>query len=143
MVNILHDFPIKAEASRVFECISAPAGLDQWWTQTSSGVPALFSPYSLGFGPEYDWEARVTRYVKGEEFELELIEAADDWQGTRVGFRLLPMGDHTQVSFWHSGWKDETPHFRTTSFCWAMYLRILRRHLERGETVPYEQRLES
>jgi hypothetical protein len=27
-------------------------------------------------------------------------------------------------------------------FCWAMYLRILRRHLEYGEEVEYERRLD-
>jgi hypothetical protein len=32
--------------------------------------------------------------------------------------------------------------FRRSSYCWAMYLRILRRYLEHGETVPYERRLD-
>jgi uncharacterized protein YndB with AHSA1/START domain len=142
MADILHEFTIKADAARIFECMSTPAGLDQWWTHYSSGEPGPGAAYALGFGPEYDWEARVTRYVKNEEFELELSEAADDWLGTRVGFRLVPLGDHTQVSFWHSGWQAETHHFGRSSFCWAMYLRILRRYVERGETVPYEQRLD-
>jgi uncharacterized protein YndB with AHSA1/START domain len=142
MVSILHEFTIKAAASRIFECMTTPPGLDQWWTQYSSGEPGLGAQYSLGFGPEYDWEARVTQYVKNQEFELELVEAADDWLGTRVGFRLLSLGDHTQVSFRHTGWKEETHHFGTSSFCWAMYLRVLRRYIERGETTPYEQRLD-
>jgi hypothetical protein len=25
-------------------------------------------------------------------------------------------------------------------FCWAIYLRIMRRHLEHGDIVPYENR---
>ncbi len=141
MLSILHDFPIKAPASRVFDCMTTPGGLDQWWTLYSSGQPTLGAEYSLGFGPEYDWEARVTRWVRNKEFELELIEAMDDWMGTRVGFNLVAAGDHTQVSFWHSGWKEASHHFRTSSFCWAMYLRILKRYLESGETVPYEERL--
>jgi uncharacterized protein YndB with AHSA1/START domain len=143
MANILHEFTVKAAPSRIFECVSTPAGLDQWWTHSSSGRPQPGEIYALGFGPEYDWEARVSRFAKDAEFELEMTEAADEWQDTRVGFRLLPLGDHTQVSFWHKGWKEETHHFGTTSFCWAMYLRLLRRHLENGEVVPYEQRLEA
>jgi uncharacterized protein YndB with AHSA1/START domain len=143
MANILHEFTIKATPSRIFECMTAPPGLDQWWTHYSSGEPRLGSTYALGFGPEYDWEAKVTRCVKDQEFELELVEASDEWIGTRVGFRLALLGDHTQVSFWHSGWKEETHHFGTSTFCWAMYLRLLRRYLERGETVPYEERLDA
>jgi len=141
MASILHDFTIKAPSSRVFECMTTPGGLDQWWTHYSSGQPAPGAQYALGFGPEYDWEARVTRCVRNEEFELELVEAMDEWMGTRVGFRLVPHGDHTQVSFWHTGWAEPTAHFRASSFCWAAYLRLLRRYLESGETVPYEQRL--
>ena len=143
MASILHEFVIKAAPPRIFEAMTSPAGLDQWWTHYSSGEPRLDSTYALGFGPEYDWEARVTRCLKDQEFELELVEASDDWLGTRVGFRLEPLGDHTQVSFWHAGWKEEAHHFRTSTFCWAMYLRLLRRYVERGEAVPYEERLDA
>lgn len=143
MASILHEFVIKAAPQGIFEAMTSPAGLDQWWTHYSSGEPRLDSTYALGFGPEYDWEARVTRCLKDQEFELELVEASDDWLGTRVGFRLEPLGDHTQVSFWHAGWKEETHHFRTSTFCWAMYLRLLRRYVERGEAVPYEERLDA
>jgi hypothetical protein len=33
-------------------------------------------------------------------------------------------------------------HYRTSCHCGALYLRILRRHLEHGESVPYERRLD-
>jgi uncharacterized protein YndB with AHSA1/START domain len=142
MPDILHDLPIKASPERAFHSMTSPSGLDQWWTESSSGEPVLHAEYVLGFGPEYNWRARVTKCVPNEEFELEMIEAMDDWLGTRVGFRLTSAGDHTRLSFRHTGWREVSPHFRTSSCCWAMYLRILRRYLEYGETVPYHLRLE-
>jgi len=33
--------------------------------------------------------------------------------------------------------------FGTSCYCWAMYLRLLARHVERGEVVPYEARLDA
>ncbi len=48
----------------------------------------------------------------------------------------------TQVRFSHSGWADANDHYHTSCFCWAMYLRILKRYVEHGELVPYEKRLE-
>ena len=33
MPDIHHDFPIGADPRRVFEALSSPAGLDQWWTK--------------------------------------------------------------------------------------------------------------
>jgi hypothetical protein len=44
--------------------------------------------------------------------------------------------------FRHTGWAEPNEHFRISNHCWAMYLRILRRYLEYGEIVPYEQRLD-
>ena len=41
------------------------------------------------------------------------------------------------------GWPSANEHCRISSYCWAMYLRILRRFLEHGEVVPYEARLEA
>ncbi len=142
MAEILHDFPVKAPLDQVFAKLVTPEGLDQWWTRRSGGSPLVGSEYTLFFGPDHDWRARVTQCVPNQEFEWQLVQAADDWLGTRVGFRLTASGDRTVVSFWHSGWTGPTAHFRESSCCWAMYLRILRRHIEFGETVPYEQRLE-
>ena len=40
-----------------------------------------------------------------------------------------------------AGWLEANAHFRRSSYCWAMYLRLLQRYLEQGETVPYADRL--
>ena len=142
MPDILHDFPIKAPARRVFRAVSAPADLDEWWTLRSAGEPRLGAAYELGFGPGYDWRAKVTRCTPDAAFELELTQADAEWMGTRVGFRLESTGDLTRVRFHHAGWPEETGHYRVSCYCWAMYLRVLRRYLEHGERVPYERRLD-
>jgi hypothetical protein len=99
--------------------------------------------YQLSFGPEHDWSARVTRYVPNSEFELEMVRADKDWMGTRVGLRLDDRGETTWVRFHHTGWPSANEHYRISCNCWAMYLRILRRYLEHGESVPYESRLDA
>jgi uncharacterized protein YndB with AHSA1/START domain len=143
MHEILHEFPIATSPARVFEAVSTPAGLDQWWTARSSGEARLGAEYQLWFGPEYDWRAQVTQCLPGEAFQLTLTRADRDWMGSRVGFRLAPQGaSKAEVRFYHTGWPEVNQHFRVSSYCWAMYLRILKRHLEHGEVVPYEKRLD-
>ena len=142
MADIYHDFPINAPLQRVYDAISTPRGLDAWWTQTSNGQPVAGAEYDLGFGPGYDWRARVTRLVPATEFELELTRADPDWLGTRVGFQLGGREGVTDVRFHHTGWPAPNEHWRISCYCWAMYLRILRRYLAHGETVPYEKRLD-
>lgn len=142
MPDILQDFPIAAPSARVFAAVSEPALIDQWWTLRSSGSPIVGSNYTLDFGPQYIWQATVTAAAPGQAFEWRMTRADSDWTGTLVGFELAPAGAGTQVRFHHTGWPAANEHFRISSHCWAMYLRILRRHLEHGETVPYERRLD-
>ncbi|HEY9515904.1 MAG TPA: SRPBCC domain-containing protein [Gemmatimonadaceae bacterium] len=144
MPNILHNLVVCAPADRVFAAISTPGGLNQWWTLTSDGEPVQGATFALGFGPGYDWRARVSRIDPARCFELELVEAMPDWLGTRVSFELDEASQgQTQLRFAHLGWAEASEHYRTSSFCWAMYLRLLRRAVEHGEVVPYEERLDA
>ena len=98
--------------------------------------------FELWFGPEYDWRARVTHCAVGKEFELQMVVADSDWNGTRVGFELEAKDGASRVRFHHTGWPIANEHYRISCPCWALYLRILRRYLEHGELVPYDDRLD-
>jgi uncharacterized protein YndB with AHSA1/START domain len=143
MADIFHEFPIKAPVPRVFHAATTPEGLDTWWTRRSTGTPVLGAMYELSFGPGFDWRAVVTKCSPDAEFELEMVAAHPDWVGTRVALRLEPRGTTTWVRFAHTGWPDANEHYRVSCHCWAMYLRVLRRSLEYGESVAYEDRLDA
>jgi uncharacterized protein YndB with AHSA1/START domain len=140
--DIFHELPIAVEAERVYRAVSTPTGLDQWWTKRSSGRAQLGAQFDLWFGPEYQWQAQVTECVPGEIFEIEMTTATRDWLHTRVGFELVSGESRTQLQFHHTGWQERNEHFRVSSYCWAMYLRVLKRWLEHGEVVEYERRLD-
>ncbi|HXW54754.1 MAG TPA: SRPBCC domain-containing protein [Candidatus Cybelea sp.] len=144
MADILQEFTVKASPERVFDMFATPDGLDRWWTQSSSGQAKENAEYRLCFGPGYDWRARVTRCSPGSAFELLMTQAHEDWKGTRVGCQLEPDGTSgTLVRFYHAGWPEQNEHWRVSCYCWAMYLRLLRRNLEHAEFVPYEKRLDA
>lgn len=143
MPDIYHTFPISAPRVAVFLAISTPAGLNAWWTLTAHGWPEAGVTYDLGFGPAHQWKGKVTRYVPGTALEWELTVADEDWKGTRVGFLLSDSEFGTQVEFYHRGWAESNDHYRISTFCWAMYLRMLRKYIETGIIVPYEERLDA
>ena len=142
MYSIYHNFPIAAPLNKVFECISQPNGLDVWWTKKSSGIPVMNQEYMLWFGPEYDWRGKVSLCEKERHFELTIIQADVDWEGTKLGFELKENKKSVSVNFYHSNWPENNEHYRISSFCWAMYLRLLKRFLEYGEIVNYEKRID-
>lgn len=142
MPEIHFDFPVNAPADSVFDAIATPMGLDSWWTRRSSGTPETGSEYALDFGSGFEWRAVVTRCRPSEEFAFEMTFADDDWIDSRIEFKLDERNGATQVQFCHAGWPEVNSHYRTSSFCWAMYLRLMKRAVEIGEVVPYERRLE-
>lgn len=144
MADIFHILNIRVTPDKVFEGISTPQGLEHWWTKSSEGKCEAGETYTLDFGPQYSWKAVVTKYLPGKEFELEMTKSDSDWDGTRVGFILTPdeKAGYTRVSFYHTGWPASNEHYRISSYCWAMYLRILKQYLEHGENIPYEERLD-
>ncbi|NDJ13454.1 MAG: SRPBCC domain-containing protein [Acidobacteriia bacterium] len=107
------------------------------------GLPSPGQIYQLGFGPSYSWQARVSAAEPDVTFELEITVADSDWQGSRIGFSLEEQNGRTQVQFRHTGWPEQNAHFRTSGFCWAMYLRLLKRYCESGEVIPYNMRLKA
>ncbi len=143
MSDIFHHFSIKASAEQVFQAISTPAGLDAWWTKRSSGRPEEGGRYTLSFGPGYEWHGVVSRCVQDREFELEMVDAQEDWRGTCIGFLLDENKGVTQVRFHHAGWREANEHYRVSCYCWALYLRLLKRNVLCSEIVPYEKRLEA
>ncbi len=141
MADIFHYFPINASISEVFKGISTPKGLNIWWSKTSTGNPAVWESYMLSFGPKYNWTAVVSKFVTDKEFELTITDADPDWNGTKIGFTLIFKNNATNVHFYHIGWRESNEHYRISCYCWAMYLRVLKRNLEFGEEIPYEDRL--
>ncbi len=143
MADIIHEFTVKAQPQRVFESFATANGLEKWWTKASSGECREGEKVRLYFGPGYEWEAKVTRHIRPSSFELQMTQAHPDWMGTLIGCELSPEGTATRVRFYHTGWAEKNEHWRISCFCWAMYLRILRRNIEYGEIVEYERRLDA
>lgn len=143
MYEILHDFPVAAARTKVFEAVATEQGLERWWTRSSEGRTEVGAEWRLYFDPEFDWRGSVTRLETDRLIEWEITRADTEWTGTRVSVELSDHpGGLTWVRFSHSAWRTAGEHFRISSYCWAMYLRLLKQWLQGGETVPYDRRLE-
>lgn len=138
--SILHNLEVNATLENVFQMFSVPEFLNEWWTHYCQGTPEPDSEYTFEFSEEYIWKGKISKLNPPFEIEYIMTEADKDWLGTQVGCVLKETKNGTLISFYHSGWKSTNDHFRQTSFCWAMYLRILKRFVEEGLHVPYAER---
>ena len=140
MATIYQSFQINAPIDRVFKAISTPKGIAIWWSVKSGGKPYLGEEYSFYFSDEYDWKGSLVQFVENQAIEWEMTSADVDWTGTALRFKLSEGDNVVNVAFEHSGWKEVNDHFKISTYCWAQYMRTLKRYCELGEIVPYENR---
>jgi len=139
--NILHDVLINADISSVFEAMTEPKHLNNWWTNKCSGTAAKGAKYNLHFSPDFDWYAEVTDCTIDESFALTMIKSNQNWNFTTFGFELTAHdNDITRLSFFHRDWKSANHEFREASYYWAILLYNLKQYLEKGVIIPSAER---
>ncbi len=142
MPDVYHDVPINGSLEEVYECVSTPDGLSKWWPKSATGEPAIGNTYELDFGPGYQWQAVVTEHQPGKAFAIRMTRSDEDWDGTTVSFELESLDENVVLHFAHEDWPYDNPHYRSSAFCWAMYLRCLKVYVEKGVELDYERRFE-
>lgn len=138
---ILHDVHINADVSSVFDAISEPKHLNNWWTKKCSGTAQKGAKYNFYFSEDFDWYGEVTECVADQSLSITMTKSDADWDYTTFGFEIEAIDESvTRVKFYHKDWKEANHHFRRTSYCWALLLNSLREYLEVGTVVPFESR---
>ncbi|MEE9437866.1 MAG: SRPBCC domain-containing protein [Saprospiraceae bacterium] len=139
--TILHDVIITADMSSIFEAISEPKHLNNWWTQKCTGIARINSKYNLHFNESYDWYGTVTVCIIDKSFSISMTDATTKWMGTTFGFNIEPIdSEKTRLKFFHKDWKEIDEDFRHTSYCWAILLSHLKDYLEQSIILPFEKR---
>ncbi len=139
--NIYHDLVIKSSLREVFQAVSSPEHLNNWWTLKCTGTPELNAEYNFYFAREYDWYGQVITYQPNHAFYIKMTKTNDqDWNPTTFGFNLEQIEKGVQVRFFHIDWPECNHHFRHSSFSWALLLNGLKNYLEKGIVIPFNER---
>ena len=116
MPDILHSIQIAAPAEAIYPLISTAQGLAQWWaadvTETGGAVELGF------FKRQTVYRLRPQINQRPAHFEWS-CETGKEWSGTRLVFKLEPVGKGTLVRFTHAGWERETDYFVSCTTTWG------------------------
>ncbi len=140
MSTIFHEFTIVGPIQQVFDAISLPEQLVNWWPKACEGKRQINATYRFFFGEEYDWYGQVAHLVLNESFYIKMTESDPDWNPTTFGFDLSKRDGKVNVVFFHKDWPEANSHFRIASFCWGQLLSSLKCYVEDGVIKPFEQR---
>lgn len=138
--TIFHQLVVQSNISDVFNAISLPGELENWWPLKCTGRPILNETYNFNFTDEYDWYAKVSSVKLNEHIHYKLTKSDVDWNPTSFGFDLKETDNGILIDFWHKDWEKPNDHFRHCSFCWAMLLNGLKNYLEKQIIIPFEKR---
>lgn len=138
--SIYYNLFIKVPPKTVFDAVSLPKHLDNWWPLRSSGKPKLGESYNLNFTDKYDWYCKISVCKPHESIHFKMTKSDEDWDSTTFGFDLEAKDDKTYVRFFHKDWPQQNDHFKFSAFCWAMLLNGLKNYLEKGIIIPFEER---
>lgn len=139
--SIYHDLEIKGSIEKIFESITKPEHLINWWPLKCSGIPKENEEYNFYFTPEYDWYGKVVQLENNKSFHISMTSSDADWDPTTFGFDLMQKKEQVLVKFSHIGWPECNDHFRRSSYCWAMLLNGLKNYVEKGIVIPFEERV--
>lgn len=137
---IYHDLTIKASKKEVYDAITVPMHLNNWWPSKSSGTPEMGAIYNFNFTSDYDWYGKVVKCEKDQIFYIKMTESDENWNATTFGFEIEDSKDGVRIKFKHINWPTCNAEFRQSSFCWAMLLNGLKNYIEKGEIIPFNER---
>lgn len=139
--HIYHNLVIETSAEKLFNAVSKPSELENWWPLKCSGEERLNAEYNLNFTDTYDWYGKVVCYQPNDAFHIQMTVSSEDWNSTSFGFDIEELAENNvQLLFWHKNWKHCNAEFKQSSFCWAMLLNGLKNYLEKGIIIPFEER---
>jgi uncharacterized protein YndB with AHSA1/START domain len=125
---------IDAPTAAVWDALTDPAQLANWFPPISSGSSAVGGKLLISWGPSMEW----TTTVVAAEPNRHVRWVDDPSQPLAVDWTIDGRGGKTVVRLVHSGWSAESTwddQFDATNAGWSYFLFNLRHYLERHRGV--------
>lgn len=133
MADIKHSVPIAAKPEAIYPLIATAKGFSQWW---AADVTERAGAIELGFFKRAT-VYRVRLKVDHAPAQAEWVcETGDEWNGTRIVFRLEAGDSGTLQRFTHGGWKAETDYFVACNTTWGELMYRLKAVAEGKKRGP-------
>ncbi len=138
--SIYHDLCIKGRIDKIFDAITNPEHLINWWPLYCTGTPETGEIYNLNFTDDYDWYGKVIKVEANKSFHIKMTKSDENWNHTSFGFDLENSENGVVLKFQHTGWLSFNDEYRQSSYCWAILLQGLKNYIENNVIIPFEKR---
>jgi len=133
MPDIQHSIPIAVRPEIVWPLIATAQGFAQWWasdiTEPDGAVELAF------FNRSTVYRLRLAASHPPTEAEW-VCESGDQWNGTRLIFRLESAKSGMLMRFAHAGWRSESDYFIACNTTWGELMYRLKAAAQGGAPGP-------
>lgn len=138
MVTTSHQITINAPKEFVFEAITTPQGLKNWYTPSVKGEASRGGEMVLEFtdkeGP-FRW--KVQEQKENSLVQWKCVEGPGNAAGTVATFKLSDKGqDKTIVEFDHEGFQESDSKLKTCNTLWGILMHHLKQYSETKQPQP-------
>ncbi|SRR5579871_424424 len=138
MPDILHRVGINAPIEKVYEALTAQAGISSWWTRKVKAVPEVGGIMELHFkNDSLVMKIKVEHLGPPSVVRWKVLAGPPEWIGTTINFVLKPNGSETVVLFAHRQWKEAVEFMHHCSTKWGYYMFSLKSFIEDGKGTPH------
>ncbi|TGK10156.1 SRPBCC domain-containing protein [Leptospira fletcheri] len=136
--EINHKIGLKVAPEKLYETLTDPKKLAQWWTSDTRGngtnVGGILEFWFGNFCQKF--EVRTLEQGKLVRWKATQEGGMGEWAGTEITFRIWTDNIQTLLHFRHSDWKDSTDFLAHCSMKWATFLLSLKDLMEKGQGRP-------
>jgi hypothetical protein len=116
MPDIRHSIPTKVKPEVIYPLVATAIGFSKWW---AADVTEAAGAVDLGFFNRASvYRLRLKMGTPPTQAEW-VCETGDEWNGTRIGFRLEEDASGTLIHFAHRGWPGESDYFVACNTTWG------------------------
>jgi len=135
MIDIKHKLVIKAAPEVVYDAITTQQGLESWWAKQTIAKPEVGFLNVFTFGTAKN-EIKVAALEPDKKVVWDVINSAEEWNGTSISFTLEEKDNKTILRFNHAGWRAVTDFYAECNFAWAQFMTSMKSYCETGKGTP-------
>lgn len=138
MAEIYHVIDIKCNPRRLFDALTEPSLLQQWWLPKVKGKIELDGLYEFWAGDHVYNQMRIIELIDNQLLRWLCENESDDneWKNTEIQFEIQESSSANSLTlhFRHSKWKESTSFFGLCNYHWGRHLEQLKNLCESEQT---------
>ena len=135
--EIWHELFFNVSPQKLYEAITDPQKLAQWWTADVRGMSRPGKSLEFWFGG-LSQEMIVSDLKPGKLVRWAATEKGlSDWAGTILEFKIFHREDLTYLHLRHFNWREDAEMYAQCNTDWAFYLLSLREFVDKGKGRPF------